>query len=112
MKKYPELFCDYLQLIKPETLPKLFRSSITADMLLAIVSCLSSEFLGKRGMAKEAFMYTQNLSKIGRMSTTLLAMTRDERAQLTDLLDQLENIGGKSAGFEPSDIGPLRAVLG
>lgn len=112
LKKYPELFCDYLQLIKPETLPKLFRSSITADMLLAIVSCLSSEFLGKRGMAKEAFMYTQNLSKIGRMSTTLLAMTRDERAQLTDLLDQLENIGGKSAGFEPSDIGPLRAVLG
>jgi tetratricopeptide (TPR) repeat protein len=111
LKKYPELFCDYLQLIKPETLPKLFRSSITADMLLAIVSCLSSEFLGKRDMAKEAFKYMQNLSKINRMSTTLLAMTGGERAQLADLLDQLENIGGQAAGFAKSDIGPLRAVF-
>jgi len=111
LKKYPELFCDYLQLIKPETLPKLFRSSITADMLLAIVSCLSSEFLGKRDMAKETFKYMQNLSKINRLSTTLLAMTGGERAQLADLLDQLENIGGQAAGFAPSDIGPLRAVF-
>ena len=62
-------------------------------------------------MAKEAFAYMQNLSKINRMGTTLLAMTGDERAQLTDLLDQLENVGGQAAGFAPSDIGPLRTVF-
>merc|ERR1719240_1699002 len=62
-------------------------------------------------MAKQAFVYMLNLSKINRMATTLLAMTGDERAQLTDLLDQLENIGGQAAGFASSDIGPLRAVF-
>lgn len=112
LRKYPELFCEYLRMIKPETLPKLFRSSITAEMLGAIVSCLSTEYLGKHEMAKEAFAVMRNLAKINRMPTTLLAMTGEERAQLTELLDQLENIGGGAgAGYSQADVSSMRVVF-
>ena len=111
LKKYPDIFFQYMQIIPPASLHKLFRSSITAEMLGAIVKCLADQYIGEHDMVQEAFNVLNGLSKINRMSTTLLAMTDEERGQLTGLLDQMENTAGGQQGFAIKDVATVRAAF-
>jgi hypothetical protein len=101
LRKFPDLFSRYLQLMTPSLLTKIFKSSLTAEVLVAMVEALlGPDFLGKAGGggAGLAFAYLQSLASLPRMGTTLCAMLASEKAALARLLGALETQAGQGGG--------------
>lgn len=88
LHKYPELFAQYLRLTVPEKLPTLFKSSMTAEVLIGIVGCCLKQYL-PGGEWELCLRTLSGLAQVKRLDTALMCLSKSERGDLSELLSKM-----------------------
>ena len=79
-------------MIPSHNFPKIFKHSMTVDILNGIVESLTASFVPD-GFVAEAHAMLCQIAKIQRISATAMMMTKGERGKVERLLAQLESKG-------------------
>jgi len=87
-------FAEYLQLIKPKSLKKILKSSLTEEILEIIIKALASEFIPDK--ASLALSYLKHLSKVQRFDTTVMFLSEDYTQMLRGIFSHLVASGKKT----------------
>ena len=86
-------FAEYLLLIKPKSLKKILKSSLTEEILTTTVKALASEFIPDKSSL--ALSYLKHLSKVPRFDTTAMFLGDDCKQMLRSIFSHLEASGEK-----------------
>ena len=80
-------------LIKPKSLKKILKSSLTEEILTTTVKALASEFIPDKSSL--ALSYLKHLSKVPRFDTTAMFLGDDCKQMLRSIFSHLEASGEK-----------------
>ncbi|CAO2832538.1 unnamed protein product [Amaranthus hypochondriacus] len=75
-----------LKATQPDTLPQIFKNSLTAPLLIDIVKCVASFFVDETELAVS---YLQNLTKIPRFDMIMLCLPPVDRDELCRIWDEV-----------------------
>ena len=86
-------YAEYLLLIKPKSLKKILKSSLTEEILETTIKALASEFIPDKALL--ALSYLKHLSKVQRFDTTVLFLSEDYKQMLRSIFSHLKASGEK-----------------
>ena len=83
-------FAEYLALIKPKAVKKIFQSSITDEILTTVIKAMASHFIPSK--AELTLSFLKYISKLPRFDTTRMFLGDDENQLLRTMFDHLSSM--------------------
>ncbi|XP_055807685.1 uncharacterized protein LOC129876307 isoform X4 [Solanum dulcamara] len=95
-----------LKVTSPATLPRIFKNALSAPMLMDIVRCVATFFIGDMNLA---IRYLEDLTKVPRFDIIIMCLSSTDKSEL---LKMWEEVFCKGAEEQSATLGALRFKYG